>query len=351
MISVLIADDSKAARLFLQHLLESDPDVSVIGAVANGTPVFDFLQGAKPDVIVMDVYMPGLHGLDTTRRIMETQPLPIVVCSSTADELVFHVLESGAVACIEKPLASDSSYAQAASHLIQTVKLMSEVKVVRRWPKSAGTRMPRKTLSAALLRNAADVTIVGMGASTGGPPALQSILRDLPGDFPVPVLVVQHIAKGFLPGMVAWLKQTTGKNVSIASNGTLALPGHVYLAPDDSQMGITPDGHISLSEEAPENGVRPAVGFLFRSLAEMAGANAMGVLLTGMGKDGAAELKEMKDRGAVTIAQDRESSVVHGMPGTAILLGGATHVLPIGEIANALTHLVSSTSDNRIFRK
>ena len=347
MINVLIADDSKATRMFLQHLLESDADISVIGVVANGAPVLEFLQGARPDVVVIGVCVPGMDGLETTRRIMETQPLPIVVCSVTANELVFRALESGAIACIEMPVAGDSSYAQAAaSHLIQSVKLMSEVKVVRRWPKSASDRVSGRTLSAARLQNGANVKIVGIGASTGGPPALQTIIRDLPGDFPVPVLVVQHIAKGFLPGMVTWLRQTTGKSVAIASNGTLALPGHVYLAPDGSQMGITRDGHISLSRAEAENGIRPAVGFLFRSLAEMTGASAIGVLLTGMGKDGAAELKEMKVRGAVTIAQDRESSVVHGMPGTAVALGGATYVLPVSRIANALTHLVNSPSGN-----
>jgi len=150
---------------------------------------------------------------------------------------------------------------------------------------------------------------------------------------------VQHIARGFLPGLVEWLNQTTGFPVHVASHGTCPLPGHAYLAPDDFHMGVNTSGHILLTREEPENGLRPAVSYLLRSLAEVCGPNALRVLLTGMEKDGAAELKLMKDRGATTIAQDRESSVVHGMPAEAIELGGATLVLPADKIADTLVTL------------
>jgi two-component system chemotaxis response regulator CheB len=186
--------------------------------------------------------------------------------------------------------------------------------------------------------------VVGIGASTGGPPVLQAILSALPKAFPVPVLVVQHIAHGFLPGMAEWLNQTTGLHVHIASHGTTPLPGHVYLAPDDFHLGTGTGGHMILTREEPENHLRPAVSFLFRTLAQAYGPNALGMLLTGMGKDGAAELKLLRDKGAITIAQDRASSVVHGMPGAAIALGGATHVLAADKIADALVALVASRS-------
>jgi two-component system, chemotaxis family, protein-glutamate methylesterase/glutaminase len=182
----------------------------------------------------------------------------------------------------------------------------------------------------------AKVEFIGIGASTGGPPVLQSILAGLPKDFPIPILAVQHIAPGFLPGLVEWLEQTTGLNVHIAGHGDRALPAHVYLAPDGMHMGLSPGASIHLSKSDPESGVRPAISYLFRTLAGVCGMRAAGVLLTGMGRDGAAELKLMRDKGAITIAQDRESSVVHGMPGEAIALGGATHVLPAGRIAAAL---------------
>jgi two-component system chemotaxis response regulator CheB len=166
-------------------------------------------------------------------------------------------------------------------------------------------------------------------------------MAGLPKDFSVPILIVQHIARGFLSGLVEWLNQTTAWQVHIAGHDTLPLAGHAYLAPDDLHMGVSRNGRIRLTHEEPENSLRPAVSFLFRSMAEVCAPDALGVLLSGMGKDGAAELKLMKDRGVITIAQDRESSVVHGMPGEAIELGGATHVLPADKIADTLITLVN----------
>jgi two-component system, chemotaxis family, protein-glutamate methylesterase/glutaminase len=165
-------------------------------------------------------------------------------------------------------------------------------------------------------------------------------MASLPKDFSAPILIVQHIASGFLPGLVEWLNQTTGWQVHVAAHNTLPLAGHAYLAPDDLHMGFNRTGGILLTREEPENNLRPAVSYLFRSLAEVCGPDALGVLLSGMGKDGAAELKLMKDKGATTIAQDRESSVVHGMPGEAIQLGGATHILSADKIADTLITLV-----------
>jgi two-component system chemotaxis response regulator CheB len=164
---------------------------------------------------------------------------------------------------------------------------------------------------------------------------LQSILGGLPKSFPIPILIVQHIAPGFLPGLAQWLSQTTGFQIHIGSHGILPLPGHIYLAPDDFHMGITSTGRLKLSREPADNGLRPSVSYLFKSLAAI-GECAAGVLLTGMGKDGAAELRLMRDAGAVTIAQNRESSVVHGMPGEAIALGGAVHILPPESIPGML---------------
>lgn len=345
-IKVLVVDDSTVTRLFLVNLLESDPQISVIGAVGDGQAALAFLKNDRPDVVLMDIYMPGLDGFETTRRIMEMQPLPIVICSAAANDTVFRSLEAGAVACIEKPLGREHADFKATTlNLLQTVKLMSEVKVVRRWARSAMAAAPASQVAARLSVAHASIKLIGIGTSTGGPPVLQTIFAGLPEDFPVPVLVVQHIAPGFLRGMAEWLQQTTGLQVHIASHGILPLPGHVYLAPDDCQMGIGASSQIVLSRQAAENGLRPSVAHLFRSLAQVYGPNALGVLLTGMGRDGAAELKLMQDRGAITIAQDRESSVVHGMPGVAIALGAATHILPADKIAAALVTLVRKKND------
>jgi two-component system chemotaxis response regulator CheB len=344
-INVLVADDSKVARMLLVHLLESDPRINVIGAVNDGQAALDFVRENKPDAIVMDIHMPNLDGFEATRRIMETQPVPIIICSATTDTkevvITFRTMEAGAVACVEKPVTREHpNFEKLAANLLETVRLMSEVKVVRRWPRSrslAGTSPRPLELTPASAR----IPLVGIGASTGGPPVLQTILSSLIKDFSGSILIVQHVAHGFLPGMVEWLNQTTGVPVHIGSHGTLPLAGHAYLAPDDFHMGIGAGGRIVLAGGEPENGVRPAVSHLFRSLAEAYGPDAVGVLLTGMGKDGAAELKLMRDNGAATIAQDRESSVVHGMPGVAIELGAAIHILPADKIAAAIVTVIN----------
>lgn len=344
-IDVLVAEDSAVTRLRLVRLLEGDPRLRVIGAVHDGQEALDFVAVQRPDVILMDIHMPRLDGFEATRRIMESHPVPIVVCSAVSDvhdtAIAFQALQAGAVACIEKPFGGDAAESQAkGKYLVDTVKLMSEVKVVRR--RRRVRQDPAAPPASAPARTAAP-RMIGIGASTGGPPVLQAILSGLPKDFPVPVLVVQHIAPGFLPGMASWLAESSGLQVCIASAGSVPLPGHVYLAPDDLHMGIGAGGRILLSREAPENHVRPAVSFLFRSLLEACGSAAVGVLLTGMGRDGADELKAIKDSGGITIAQDEDTSVVHGMPGRAIALGGATQVLAAGRIAEALVALVSYT--------
>jgi two-component system, chemotaxis family, protein-glutamate methylesterase/glutaminase len=349
-IKVLVADDSPMTRMLLVELLNSDRGIQVIGAVNDGQAALDFLEAGdnRPDVVIMDMHMPRLDGFDATRRIMETRPLPIIICTATADPqelaVAFRSMEAGALACVAKPVALGEDFESCRQNLLQTVRLMSEVKVVRRWRRtraaSAATGVIGPIPSGVV---SPGIRLIGIGASTGGPPVLQSILLGLPKDFAVPLLIVQHIARGFLPGMVEWLTQTTGLRVQIAAHGAIPLPGHAYVAPDDFHLGIVASGRIMLSREAPESGVRPAVAYLFRTLADQCGASAVGVLLTGMGKDGAAELKRMKDRGAMTIAQDRDSSIVHGMPGEAIQLGAATQVLAADQIAPALIAQVESS--------
>jgi len=345
-INVLVVDDSKVARMLLSRILEDDPRFQVLGEVADGQAAVDFVTERQPDVILMDVQMPGMDGFEATRKIMETRPVPIVICSGTVDpgELAttFRVMEAGALACVEKPVSPEHpGFAEMAAMIRQTVQLMSEVKVVRRWvaARTANQRLA-ESATVAVGQGPRKIKLIGIGASTGGPPVLQTILAGLPKDFPVPILIVQHIARGFLPGLADWLDQSTAFQVHIGGQGMPALPGHVYLAPDDFHMGVGVGERIFLSKADPENGLRPAVSFFFRSLAETFGGNALGVLLTGMGRDGAVELKQMKDAGAVTIAQDRESSVVHGMPGEAIAQGGATHILSAEKIASMLVTLI-----------
>ena len=341
-IKVLVVDDSPVTRTLLVELLDGQADIQVIAAVEDGQAAVDFLnQSSRPDIVVMDIHMPRLDGFEATRLIMETRPLPIIICTATADPrelaIAFRSLEAGAVACVEKPVALGPSFERRLTNLLQTVRLMSEVKVVRRWNRLRAPSQPRtppETLYPRL--NTSGIKLIGIGASTGGPLVLQTILSTLPGSFPVPVVVVQHIAPGFLQGMVEWLNQAVSLRVHVATHGTLALPGHAYVAPDDFHLTVDMRGYIALAHTECENGLRPAVSYLFRSLANTYGASAIGVLLTGMGKDGAAELKQMRDEGAYTIAQDQASSAVHGMPGHAIEIGGAVQILPADKIAGAL---------------
>src|ERR1700733_13267354 len=261
-IKVLVADDSQVTRMLLVQLLNSDPCIHVIGAVNDGQAALDFLvTGAeRPDVVVMDIHMPRLDGFEAPRRIMEWQPLPIIICTATASPqdlaVAFRSMEAGAVACVEKPVALGADFEPRLHNLLQTVRLMSEVKVVRRWNRSRSAPVMLPPSVAAKPKASADVKLIGIGASTGGPPVLQTILSNLPADFPVPLLIVQHIARGFLPGMVEGLSPTTALRVHIAAHGVAPLKGHVYVAPDDFHLGVDSHGHMLLSRAAPENGLR-----------------------------------------------------------------------------------------------
>ncbi|MBI5756263.1 MAG: chemotaxis-specific protein-glutamate methyltransferase CheB [Nitrospirae bacterium] len=346
MINVLIVEDSLVVRKYLKHILESDKTIRVIGTAEDGMEAVEFVREKRPDVITMDINMPGMNGLEATRQIMETNPVPIVIVSASYNrkdvEKSFRAMEAGAVAIVEKPAGNaHPDYYEATRNLIQTVKLMSEIKVVRRLPRTR----PSRRGSAAIPQLSPDliperIKLVAIGASTGGPPVIQAILAGLQKGFPAPLLVVQHIAKGFLKGLTEWLKETTGHPVHIAKDGERILQGHIYFAPDDFHMGLEGKSRIALSKTDPENGIRPSVSYLFRSAARASGGNMIGVLLTGMGKDGADELKLMKERGAVTIAQDRKSSVVFGMPGEAVRLGAAQFVLPPDKIPKVLESMI-----------
>ncbi len=345
-IKVLLVENVGAAPGGLANILGSDPEIQVVGVVRNGRGALQFLARNAANVVLLDIETPAIDGFETTRIIMETQPLPIVVCNRGGDPrgsvAMFQSMQAGAVACVEKPRdPNHSEFRQRSTHLLQTVKLMSEIKVVHRWPRSRQSAEPEAlTIPTRRLRSCAQIELVGIGASTGGPPVLRTILAALPRDFAVPILIVQHIAPGFLPGLADWLGHSTGMKIHIAAHQLQTHPGHVYLAPDGQHMTIDRGRSILLNRAEPDNGMRPSVDHLFRSLADGFGPGAVGVLLTGMGRDGAEELKRMRDRGAATIAQDQETSVVYGMPGEAIALGAASYIFPPDKIAYALAALV-----------
>lgn len=343
MIRVLIVEDSKVEQQLLVHILGGDPLITVVGIAEDGEKALVALEQLKPDVITMDIHMPRLNGFDTTRRIMESTPLPIVIVSGSylADDVdkTFRALEAGALAIVRKPVGvGHAGYPHDAAELIRTVKMMSEIKVVKRWPRLR-REPPLAPATVSRVIKPEKVRVVAIGASTGGPAVIQEIFAALPKDLAVPVLVVQHMATGFLENFVKWLTSTTGFPSHLASHGETLRPGHAYFAPDGHHLLVGKDLRIVLSAESPENGLRPAVARLFRSVAESYGENALGILLTGMGRDGADDLKLLHSKGAVTIAQDRKSSIIFGMPGEAIRLDAADFILPPERISQLLAQL------------
>lgn len=345
MIRTLIVEDSAVEQALLTHILESDPEVQVVGNATDGEKALLAAEELKPDVITMDIHMPRLNGFDTTRRIMETNPAPIIIVSGSfyandADK-TFRAMEAGALTIVRKPRGpGHPDFQDDAAELIRTVKMMSEIKVVKRWPKlrrPAAAPSPLPVNGGVAAR--AEIRVVAIGASTGGPAVLQEIFAALPKDLAVPILVVQHMATGFVDNFVKWLSAATGFPARVAVQGEPLLPGQAYFAPDGLHLQVSRELRIALSNDPPENGLRPAVSRLFRSVAETFGNRSVGVILTGMGRDGADDLKLLKMKGAVTVAQDQESSVIFGMPGEAVRIEAAEFVLAPERIAALVAKL------------
>ncbi len=345
MARVLIVDDSPTARQYLEHLINTDGDLEVMGLARDGVEAIELVRRERPDVVVMDTHMPRMDGYHATKEIMETYPVPIVICATGLEPggvgKAFRAMEAGAVATVRKPAGpGDHGTDDSAGKFIQTVKLMSEVKVVRRRPRVRRPEPERTTQAHPKTKlPRSQIEVIAMGASAGGPPVIRTILSRLGGEFPIPILVVQHIATGFLGGLVDWLKKSTVLPIHIPIDRERIAAGHIYFAPEGCHMGVTMSGKIVLSTSPPDRGLRPSISHLFSSAADAFGKKAVGVLLTGMGVDGAHELKKMKAMGAVTIAQDKASSVIHSMPEKAIEIGGTDYILPPEGIADVLSSL------------
>lgn len=344
-VRVLVVEDSAASRELLVGILNADPKLQVVGVAADGEAAVAAAERMRPDVITMDIHLPVLDGFGATRRIMQTCPTRIVMVTSSSIpndvEASFEALACGALSVLAKPPGpGHPDFATLREELVRTVKLMAEVPVVRRWPAAANA--PARAPPPGAVTHDVVPRLVAIGASTGGPLALQAILSRLRPDFGAPVVIVQHISLGFAEGFVQWLAHSTGFRVRVAAHGDRMQPGTAYIAPDGAQLKLRDMAHLQLADEPHENGFRPSVAALFRSVAHHFGRHAVGVLLTGMGHDGAKELKAMREVGALTLVQDMGSAVIYGMPGEAVRLGAAAHVLSPETIAAALNRLVPS---------
>jgi len=353
-INVLVVDDSADVRADLRRLLSAQRGIAVVGEASSGKQVLRLIGMLKPDVVLMDADMPGMDGFETTLEVMSRQALPIIIVSAHEDaeetDKAFRAMEAGAVALVALPSGTGASHKRREAEIVQTVRAMAEVRVVHRRRRVSAARPPaappatRAAARAPATQGSLDM--VAIGASTGGPQALQRVLAGLPSDLGAAVVVVQHITPDFESSFVSWLGDATGLPVHLGKDGQALQRGHVYVAPHPWQMGVDRQRRLVLRDDPPENGLRPAVSYLFRSLATIAPRRTAAVLLTGMGQDGAAELLELRERGAITIAQDETTSIVHGMPGEAIRLGAAMFIMPPEEIASLLTDLTGNGAGN-----
>jgi len=336
MIKVLIVEDSPTVRRLLRAIVESDPRMKVVGEAANGEEAVAARRNLDPDVISMDISMPKMDGIEATRLIMADSPCPIVIATASLDrrpeELRKACLEAGALAVLPKPSSLPGSDGDA-DELLRQLRVMSGVRVVRRRATTPTTSQAEAIHREYTWGGRSPVRLLAIGASTGGPPALQLILSDLPEDFQVPIVIVQHISLGFVKGFVSWLDETVNLEVKLAQSGETLRPGTVYIAPDEKHLRVTRSGAAILGREGPIGGHRPAVNALFDSVATSYGDSAAAVLLTGMGRDGASGLKNVRNAGGRTLAQDEATCVVYGMPKEAVLLGAAEHIAPIEKIS------------------
>jgi len=339
MIRVLLVDDSLLVLHVLQRLLSRSPEIQVVGTAANGKDALDLLPDLNPDVICTDLHMPLMNGLEFTREVMARYPRPILVVSVSVEAdspNVFRLLEAGAVDVFPKPHAIlDTNFDQIAHELASKIRILAGVRVIRRSNGSKNTPVAVPIAS----RPQATPRIVIMGASTGGPQALCDILSHLPAAFLLPVVCVQHIGSSFLSGMVDWLATSCRLTVRKACQGESPLPGMVYFAPGDTHLELDKGGRFLLAKTPPIEGHRPSITVTMQAAARCFGGGAVGVLLTGMGRDGADGMASIAAAGGMTLAQNEASSVVYGMPKEAIALGAVQHILPLEQIAPALMEI------------
>jgi two-component system chemotaxis response regulator CheB len=342
-IRLLVAEDSLTVRMHLVEVASADPDIEVVGQARNGREAVELCQRLRPDVITLDMVMPGMTGLEATEEIMAYCPTPILIVSASFNRGELHktyeALAAGAVDVLDKP-RGDATDERWARTFLSTVKLVSRIKVIThpRAKLAAGRRPPPPPVPDP---TAGAYDLVVIGASTGGPAAVLDVLRALPVDFPLPILFVLHIGEPFGQALADWLATQLGRRVAQAKDGDpLPRPGEarVLMAPPDRHL-VVQQGRLVLTDAPERHSCRPSVDVLFESVARELGPRAVACLLTGMGRDGAAGMAAIKDAGGLTIAQDEASSVVWGMPREAIVLGAASRVLPLDQIGPALAAL------------
>jgi two-component system chemotaxis response regulator CheB len=345
-IKVLVVDDSALMRRVIWGLLEEDPEIQVVGSAVDGQDAIEKVHQLKPDVVTLDVEMPKLDGLQTLGYLMSESPVPCIMLSAYTPrgaETTLKALDYGATDFVQKPSGAISlNLERVKDELLAKVKVAKGIDL-KRLPFRGGQEGGAKPLALKPKPPLDRGSVVAIGTSTGGPRALASLLPALPKAFPAPVLVVQHMSAGFTASLAARLDKECGNRVKEAEQGEILEAGTIYLAPGDWHMEVAREGgvvKVKLDQRPPILGVRPCVDLLFQSVAEVYGPKAVGVVLTGMGRDGAKGLKAMKAKAARTLAQDEATSVVYGMPRAAYASGAVDQVLPLGSLAAAIAELL-----------
>ena len=351
---VLVVEDSPTVRARLIEILSSDPDIEVVGEAGDGKMAIELSRQVRPDVITMDMMLPLMTGLSATEYIMAHCPTPILVVSASINrgELfrIYDALAAGAVDVLEKPTGTEPEGVWE-RRFLATVKLVARIRVITH-PRARLAQLRRPAFETQGETGAStarrECELVAIGASTGGPGAIVEILRALPTDFKLPILLVLHINEPFGTAFADWLDAQSTRRVAHPTDGMplAAVAGRVMVAPGGRHL-VLRDGRLRLTTDPERHSCRPSVDVLFESVARECGASAAACLLTGMGKDGAVGLLKIRTAGGITIAQDESTSVIYGMPREAVMLGAATHVLRLSEIAPRLASLRSLVAEAR----
>lgn len=342
-IRVLIVDDSRTARAALRAAFDTDPEFHIIAEVATAREAVEAANALRPDLVTMDVNLPGSSGIEATKAIMSSTPTRVVIVTAANlddPELIYKCLTVGALEVWPKPPSPTCpTYARDIARSLRALKALARVPVVRHFVREAVPVPPPPASDAPSVASPISAPppkpceALLIGASTGGPPVIASILEEIPQGFPVPIVVVQHITPGFVNGFATWLHEATRHAVEVVTDTRPLKAGTVYIAGDDSHTVIVGRGEVGINYKEPRNFQRPSVDVLFESAAAHLGSRCIAVLLTGMGADGARGLLALKNAGAFTIAQAPATCVVEGMPGAAINLGAAVRVLTPEEIS------------------
>lgn len=354
-IRVLIVDDSALTRKILREILSSDAEIEVVGTAMDPYVARKKIKQLNPDVLTLDVEMPKMNGINFLKNLMRLRPMPVVMVSTLTQkgaDLALEALGLGAVDYVGKPDAiSETSLSDYSEEIINKIKVAASVNNPLCSPTNNQRTLPpaRTNKSTTSVRKSNGQPIVVIGASTGGTEAIKEIVGSLKPDT-YSLIVVQHIPRAFSSAFAERINNISALEVCEAKDNQKILPGHVYIAPGDQHLKIARDENTNLlycklDDGEAINRHKPSVDVLFRSACKTAGNNTIGILLTGMGSDGARGLKEMHDAGAITIAQDEQSSIVWGMPGEAVKIQAADFILPLNKIADKVTTLVQECSD------